>query len=345
MSTGHMTSQLSKSIKLALKSTKEERAILRARSAAQRFPVVEWRQRMEDFHKRSINASRHSAGYNSWRQSDGISGSIAAMTEQGVWNPIHLANPPQPESDEPGERDMNTPGYSGQGTSSRGDSFLHIPSQAQDCDPNSIGCYMSDTEGGSVSPNHDWNGQPDYGQFLDRTNRTITRAQTHTSDPFLEAPSRLMPSRPISVASITSIVGEKADSPLNKSMALVSYTYFSYYCLKLQCLQFTDSDGGATQEFVTKLQNLSADNSKGELSIERFLQKSEAAFFGKVRKHKLSTAASQLSSRRDSMLGKPSPSLYDLPPGPTCTFTSAYTDLPELPIHLTQLPTPSPSIM
>jgi alpha-1,3-glucan synthase len=211
-----MTSQLSKSIKLALKSTKEERAILRARSAAQRFPVVEWRQRMEDFHKRSINASRHLASYNAWRQSDGISGSIAAMTEQGTWNPVHLANPPQPESDELGKQDMNTPSYSGQG----GDSFVHFPLQAQDRDPNSTGYYMSDTEGGSVSPNHE---QPDYGKFLDRTNRAITRALTHTPDPFLEAPSRLMPSRPISVTSITSIVGEKANSPLNKSMALVSH--------------------------------------------------------------------------------------------------------------------------
>jgi alpha-1,3-glucan synthase len=300
---------------------------------------------MEDFHKRSINASRHLAGYNAWRQSDGISGSVAATTKQGVWNSIHLANPPQPEFDEPGEQDMNAPGYSSQGTSSRNDSFPQISPQVQDCDPNPIGCYMSDSEGGPVLPNHDWNGQPDHGKFLDRTNRAITRALTHTPEPFLEAPSRLIPSRPISVTSITSIVGEKANSPLNKSMTLVSHTCTSYRCLKLQCLQFTDSDGGATQEFVTKLQNLSADNSKRELSIEKFLQKSEAEFFGKVRKHKLSAAASQLSSRRDSMLGKPSPSLYDLPPGPTRTFTSAYTNQPELPTHLTQLPTLSPSIM
>ena len=190
---------------------------MRARSAAQRFPVVEWKQRMEDFHKRSINVSRHLAGYNAWRQSDGISGSVAAMTEQGVWNPIHLANPPQPESDKPGEQDMNTPGDSDQGTFSRSESFLHIPPQVQDCDSSSIGCYMSDSESGS---NHDLNGQSDYGQFLDSTNRTITRAQ---SDPFLAGSSRLIPSRPISVQPITSIVGEKVNSPLNKSMASVSH--------------------------------------------------------------------------------------------------------------------------
>jgi alpha-1,3-glucan synthase len=98
-------------------------------------------------------------------------------------------------------------------------------------------------------------------------------------------------------------------------------------------LQFTDSDGGVAQEFVAKLQNLSADNSKGELSIEKYLQKSEEAFFDKVRKDKLSTAASLRSSRRESMWGTPSPSLYDHPSRPICTF--AYTDRFELPADRT----------
>lgn len=62
----HMLSQLTKTIKLALKSTQEERAILRARSAVQRFPVVEWRQRLEDFQRRSIQTSRSMAGDHAW---------------------------------------------------------------------------------------------------------------------------------------------------------------------------------------------------------------------------------------------------------------------------------------
>jgi alpha-1,3-glucan synthase len=62
---------------------------------------------------------------------------------------------------------------------------------------------------------------------------------------------------------------------------------------------------------------LSADNSKRELSIEKFLVKSEEAFFDKVRKDKLSSAASLRSSQRDSIWGTPAPSLYDRP---TCTF-------------------------
>ena len=57
-----MLSQFGKTIKKALKSTQKKRQLLRARSAVQHFPVVEWHQRTEDFHKKSINASRKIAG-------------------------------------------------------------------------------------------------------------------------------------------------------------------------------------------------------------------------------------------------------------------------------------------
>ncbi len=65
---------------------------------------------------------------------------------------------------------------------------------------------------------------------------------------------------------------------------------------------------------MQKLQTLSAENSKGELSIERYLQKSEEHFFDKLKKDKLSSAASVRSSARDSVWG--APSIYDRPPSP-----------------------------
>src|SRR5882757_7123085 len=99
MSTGHLMSQLTKTIKLALKSTEEERAILRARSAVQRFPVVEWRQRMEDMHKRSINSSRRLAALNAWRESDCGVEPTHAMVEADDWNPVNQGLPVQPDWD------------------------------------------------------------------------------------------------------------------------------------------------------------------------------------------------------------------------------------------------------
>lgn len=76
------------------------------------------------------------------------------------------------------------------------------------------------------------------------------------------------------------------------------------------------------QDFVQKLQNLNSENSKHELSIERYLQKSEEAFFDKVRKDKLSSAASIRSSQRDSIWGTPSPSIYNDHSRPSCTYSS-----------------------
>ncbi|KAI9466337.1 glycoside hydrolase family 13 and glycosyltransferase family 5 protein [Lactarius psammicola] len=303
MSTGHMMSQLSKTIKLALKSTEEERAILRARSAVQRFPVVEWRQRMEDFHKRSIHASRGLAGHDAWRPSDGATGVHQADPSQPDWDAQSVQNSPR----------MNIPGSPGQWSQETltpgGDPFLHAPPRIQDGNRISISSTTSDTEPDSFSQNRGGNGQPEFGNFLDKANRTIARDQRHAPDPFLEAPSRPFGahSRVSSVESIASIVDEKANSPLNKAIA-----------------SFTDADGGVAQEFVAKLQNLSADNSKGELSIEKFLTKSEEAFFDKVRKDKLSSAASHRSSRRESIWGTPSPSLYDHPSRPTSPNTQSF---------------------
>lgn len=52
--------------------------------------------------------------------------------------------------------------------------------------------------------------------------------------------------------------------------------------------QFTDSDGEVAQSFVQKLQSLTADNSKGDLCIEKYLMKSEKAFFEDVKKERMS---------------------------------------------------------
>lgn len=229
-------SQLSKTIKLALKSTEDERAILRARSAVQRFPVVEWRQRMEDFHKRSINASRHLAGQDGWRPSDGATGGAIAIAEHDDWNPVHQVDPSQPEWDaqslyttSPRMNIPGSPGSPGQWSQETltpgGDPFLQAPPRIIEGQRFSINSNLSDAEGDSHT------GQPEFGKFLDKANRTIARDQKHAPDPFLEAPSRPFGphSRVSSVESIASIVDEKSNSPLNKAIASVRRTYLSHY--------------------------------------------------------------------------------------------------------------------
>ncbi|KAF8163338.1 modular protein with glycoside hydrolase family 13 and glycosyltransferase family 5 domains [Crassisporium funariophilum] len=308
--TNHMLSQLTKTIKMALKSTEEERAILRARSALQRFPVVEWRQRMEDFHKRSINTSRGLAGQNAWRESDCDGGGLRPMAETDDWNPVTQAYPTQPDWDsrsinEPSH--VHTPGSPGQWSQEALTPTGELPHGARLVPDGQRTPYGNDSgddyftqQRASVAGSV--NDSPGgYNTFLERANRTIAKDQRHAPDPFLEG--GLTPSRPFgahsrmsSVESISSIVEEKSNSPLNKAIA-----------------SFTDADGGVASEFVQKLQSLNAKNSEHELSIEKYLVKSEEAFFGKVRKDKLSSAASVRSSQRDSVWGTPSPSLYSRP--------------------------------
>ncbi|VDB82993.1 unnamed protein product [Peniophora sp. CBMAI 1063] len=299
-SAAHMLSQLSKTIKLALKSTEEERAMLRARSAVQRFPVVEWRQRMEDFHARSINTSRHIAAHDAWRPSDG---GLEPTTRIGAdehadWSPVHQEDPSRPGWDRASSyAESVPPSPMTPGTSDP----LHMPAPrflGHGADRNSVVSTASDIEAQDYFSQQRAGAGPDFGNFLDKVNQQAAHGARNAPDPFLEAPTRPFGahSRVSSVESIASIVDEKSNSPLNKAMA-----------------SFTDQDGGVAQEFVQKLQALNAENSKKELSIEAFLQKSEEAFFDKVRKDKLDAAQSiRASSRdRDSIWGTPAPSLYD----------------------------------
>lgn len=210
-----MLSQLTKTIKMALKSTEEERAILRARSAVQRFPVVEWRQRMEDFHKRSITTSRHVSGPNAWRPSDGGGVGMHPMADTDDWNPVAQAQPDQPGWDSRSVNSyMNSPAQRSQESLVYGEHAIP-PRLGGDDD------YFSQRGSGQSS-------NQGYTDFLERANKAIARDQKGAPDPFLDG--TLTPSRPFgahsrvsSVESISSIVDEKSNSPLNKAIASVRH--------------------------------------------------------------------------------------------------------------------------
>ncbi|KAF8625783.1 hypothetical protein AX15_005173 [Amanita polypyramis BW_CC] len=318
-STAHLLSQLTKTIKMALRSTEEERAILRARSAVQRFPVVEWRQRIEDFHRRSITTSRSAGGTNAWRPSDGGDRRTQPLPETDDWNPESLAHPTQPEWD--GHSAFDTPNHS-PGHWSQETLAPRLPHN----DGSARQSYVSDDYFSAHSRNASTTDLNDggYNEFLEKANKAIARDQRHAPDPFLDG--NPVPTRPFgshsrvsSVESISSIVDEKSNSPLNKAIA-----------------SFTDADGGVAAEFVQKLQMLDAKNSQHQLSIEKFLVKSEEAFFGRVRREKLSSAVSVRSSQRDSMFGTPSLSVYSRPTSP---HTQAGLSTTEYEGHL-RLPQP-----
>ncbi|KAF8522241.1 glycoside hydrolase family 13 and glycosyltransferase family 5 protein [Hysterangium stoloniferum] len=283
-STAHMLSQLTKTIKMALKSTHEERAILRARSAVQRFPVVEWRQRMEDFHRRSISTSRGVAGVDAWRPADGRSQNLGPNV--GPEGEVAFWDSGVPAASI--SRDGSPVRRSREALNDQ-DDLLTAPRRPR------RGSFSTDvSEDESTRHSRDGTeGRPDFGGFLARANRQIAKDQRHVADPFLSTTPVLnrpfgLHSRASSVESIASIVDEKTDSPLNKAIAT-----------------FTDADGEVVQDFVLKLQDLSTDNSKGDLSIEKFLTKSEEKFFDRVRRDRLSSAASIRSSNQSILESRP----------------------------------------
>lgn len=368
----HMLSQLTKTIKLALKSTEEERAILRARSAVQRFPVVEWRQRLEDFQKRSITMSRSVAGEHAWgydhasKNTGGTFGlprnesgmSLSQLTRPGSPDSaMSVPTSPMPEQRPFADNSDNLPPGAGspadyhrrfekrQGIRESNDSFY-------DDDPNASPMYQRElrqrpkffsgydddrssqfssdqgdgtTIGGAGDPSGAGAGTGHaYDNFLAAANRQFSKTQGNRNlpDPFMERRMSTMstdsgngnfaPPRPFSISSrvssfdsIGSLADEKHNSSINKAME-----------------SFTDADGEVAQTFVQKLQNLSSGNSKGDLCIEKFLIKSEKAFFTDMKKEKLS--AMSVRSRDSMMLGGRSSTLDGY--RPECEYSCCSTN-------------------
>ena len=225
-----MLSQLSKTIKFALKSTQEERALLRARSAVQRFPVIEWRQRMEDFHKRSINTSRRVAGSNAWRPSDGfVAYNPVAHLDHDDWDPVSQNEPSQPQwdtrsmmdsarlshiSQSPGGNSSPnllspggpmSPGAWSSSTLGPGEQqqyLLAAPPKMDDfgrrgsfeSEPSQNDDYFSSQRSRAASTVGTPTEGSGYDNFLARANKQIAKDQRHAPDPFLDGAAT--PKRP-----------------------------------------------------------------------------------------------------------------------------------------------------
>lgn len=315
-----MLSQLTKTVKMALKSTEEERAILRARSALQRFPVVEWRQRMEDFHKRSINTSRNLAGANAWRESDCDGGGVRPMAETDDWDPVSQAYPSQPDWDSRSINDsphVNNPGSPGQWSQ---ESFTpvgdqHTPRLHPESQRNSYATDDGDdyfTQRSRVSMANSVTDSPQgYTDFLERANKTIGKDQRHVPDPFVDG--GLTPNRPFgahsrvsSVESISSIVDEKSNSPLNKAIASVS-TLHSFPMLLLTIYFFS-----SPMPMVVLLRS-SYRSFRDSMQRTRSMSCPLRNFWSKARKHSLAKSG-KISCQVPRACDPPNATLYGVHP-------------------------------
>lgn len=219
-----MLSQFGKTIKKALKSSQKERQLLRARSAVQRFPVVEWRQRTEDFHKRSIHASRRHAGADAWRRSDGDARGLAVVEHFGDWDTIHQEEPSRPSWGDQ-ESLMGTPSLQSGNLSQENLAVGQPPFTTSYRDSIASDISSDSTHRNSAAP------QQQYNTFLERANRQFAQQNQGIPDPFQEQGRTSLSARPYSqystasrlssVESIATIVDEKPNSPLNKATETV----------------------------------------------------------------------------------------------------------------------------
>ena len=199
--------------------------MLRARSAVQRFPVVEWRQRTEDFHKRSINASRRHAGADAWRKTDGDSSGMVPIQHVGDWDPVHQEEPAQPAWGD-AESQMDSPGFRSANASQDTLAVAQpLLSPFNNRDSMASDITLNSNNRGSIA------SQQQFNTFLERANRQFAHQNQNVPDPFMDRGRASLGARPYSqysttsrissVESIATIVDEKQNSPLNKAIETV----------------------------------------------------------------------------------------------------------------------------
>ncbi|KAA1077051.1 Cell wall alpha-1,3-glucan synthase ags1 [Puccinia graminis f. sp. tritici] len=288
-STAHLHSQFAKTLKAALESPEEERALLRARSAHQRFPVLEWRIKMEDIHSRSVRASRKYAG----RLASNI-------------DPIGAIKPD--ESPSPSNDQGVTCGAHPSSSASHKTGGMH--SSSTENQPDALGSHLNQTR-----------PSLDVSRMLSSSNKLAVQLS--------EAVKRLMitkngnqSSRPSEIHSahvddsstpserppnddqeiLNSIVTlEKINNNADEHNLADFQRTFSRQDDKNSPLNqavkdFTDEDGKASQDFVRRLQKLDVSNSQTELCIATYIVAAHKAHFNEVRKGTLALAKTKFAS-------------------------------------------------
>jgi len=221
-----MLSQLIRTIKMALKSTEEDWAILRACSAFQGLPVVEWCQCMEEFHCRSITTSRSLAGSEAWHPSDGQRETFKELElEEENWDPEASTSRTHQEIRIPD--DPFAPG-------SFNPDALCPPEMLISRGRPQRGSFNTDISNDNYFPNHSRYGSEElssFSGFLSKANWQFTENQRYVGDPFLNPTASClslhfgryspMSSRDSIASTVDESIERAANSPLNKAIVTV----------------------------------------------------------------------------------------------------------------------------
>lgn len=335
MTPAHLLDQFGNSLKEALASKPQKRALMRAWSAKQRFPVKQWVHQIDQLYEESMRLSHKEATKKH------------KFARKSMLSVNTYTNDSAPQPDTPGGSRPSTPGFKveiSSPTMVRSSLLHHAPSDSESQGlPSPNGAPSPNgfaSPGGLASP-----GLPtSHSRLSSGGFSRLSSASFNTAgSPGLQTPkfpwTNLEPgSARASVASFDSFAAraqydgglptspgappaEYRDSvaglPLPKpsfyqqgnrgSQLSLSDVVGERHDMKLQKvdLSFTDANGEFLAEFEEMLAGITAKNSHTDLCIEEFLKKSEKEWFKRYRNAKLGIDSRDASRTRSSMDKRP----------------------------------------
>lgn len=319
MTPAHLLDQFRHALKEALDSKPQKRALMRAWSAKQRFPVKQWVGQIDSLYDESIRVSFKEA-----------SKKKKLLTSRSLLSLNTYTNDSNHGPDTPGGSRPSTPGLkveissptmvrssllhntspdlSSSGLASPG---LSSPGLGGSASRLSSASFNNLGSPGLMTPKFPWtnldpssarNSAISVASFDSFAMRAQNDGQMPTSPGFapdsqrdsvaglpLPKPSFYQQgNRNSSQLSLSDVVGERHDMKLQKVD-----------------LSFTDANGEFYAEFEEKLEGITAKNSHTELCIEEFLKKSEKDWFRRYRDAKLGIKSREASRTRSPMGKRP----------------------------------------
>ncbi|PSS03495.1 alpha amylase [Coniella lustricola] len=321
MTPAHLTDQFRHSLKEALESKPHKRALMRAWSAKQRFPVKQWIHQIDNLYDESIRISHKEV---SKKKRGMFRGSMLSLNT--------YANDSGAQPDTPGSSRPSTPKVEiSSPTLTRSSLLLHAsPDNRASAlmSPNGLGSPNGLTSPGLGSPGL----RPAAASRLSSASSlsvlgspglmtpkfpwtNMERASVASFDSFAMRAQQDGPTSPGAAPADMrdSVAGLPLPNPgfyqqANRSSQLsLSDVVGERHDMKLQKvdLSFTDANGEFYAEFEEMLEGITAKNSTTDLCIEEFLKRSEKEWFKRYRNAKLGIDSRDASRARSPMDKRP----------------------------------------
>lgn len=303
MTSKHLNRQFKQAIYEALNSNVSDRAIMRAWSRKQRFPVAHWIENLETLHVTSIAKHRkHSKQENPSRTHSMVRMSFSTISRSSIQTPVQpieflkqIGHYRRPASQRPGlHRRATSQAISlfsiEHGNSSTEENSSRSVDASVDQQwplqvPGSVTYPSSETS--EILPTTRRGGNESSRNSTAISLEGNSSQNASVCDQISEAPEDAMSNSHLSLR-------DQNRNSSNLSLLSVDNIIREDRTFNLQKVNpfFTDSSGRYAQRFEKRLRHLNGKNSEDQLCIEQFLSKSEKEWFNMYRDMKLGRSPS-----------------------------------------------------